>query len=411
MYQKSSDSDEGARADVLASAGEQIATSGLKGLTLRSLAQNTGISPSLLTYRYGTRENLIRQVFDHVQAAEEAFWAARKVELQGLLEHPAQLLSLALSIADLASADGATTTRLGWKAMTAAERMPSLEPVMSGWPGLATDFWKNCFADMGIAPSLAPAFAAGMTGALRIGVLAKADLQIRIWQKDVIVRLCDRIKGGSLTAPGDSAARLALEALGRRQTGSLPDSRGETPIRIIKAASELILAHGPEALTHRLIARHSGISLSSMTHHFQSLEQIMLLAFNEIYAYASRESSVGLPPTSTIASMCETVLPMVFERARRRGSEAVALDEIILASSRKPNSPLSAGALLAITGRTSTALIQSVDTIGSRADRLDGQVFRFILTGLAEQVASLPAGDRDRWMTDQCRAFLQAGWS
>ena len=396
---------------VLSTAARQIVATGLKGLTLRTLARNTGISPSLLTYRYGSRDNLLLSVFKRARLQEEASWARRSAELKGLASRREQLTGLCLAIVTGIACQNTLTATLGWIGQVASERLTPLEQVTAGAPRTACTFWAERFDEMAIDPALAPSFSAGLQGAIRIGLLAGTDTRLWTWLNEVVLRLCERTAGLPLRSSGDSAARSALESLGVQQSAPRHESRTETPERIIETASALILSHGPDALTHRLIAKNSGVSLSSMTHHFGSLDEIMARAFDRIYTRASRESSIGLPPTSTIDSMCATILPDIFERARRRGSENTAMDEIILASSRSPGGALFAGALLAMTGRTSTALLQSIETVGDRADRLDGQIFRFVLTGLSEQAMTLPAPERDAWMTDQCRQFLQACWA
>ena len=411
MYQSTSPEDGDQANSLLSSAAGLIVTSGLKGLTLRSVAQNSGVSPSLPSYRYGSREKLLVEIFRHARAQEEAAWARRTGQLGQLASQPGQLASLALAIAAEVISRAPDTAMLGWIGSTAAERHPALRPVMADWPVLASAFWAAQFENMGMDPELAPAFAAGLGGAIRIGLLSGADARLTVWMNDVVRRLCERITGAPASAPGDSPARMSLERLRTGRPETPPDSRTDTPQRILDAASALILSHGPEALTHRLIARESGIALSSMTHHFRSIDEIMFSAFDRIYDRASRESRAGLPQSNTIDSLSTEILPALFERSRQRGAESIAMDEIILVSSRSSGTLPIAGALLAMTGRTSTVLLQSVDVATKRADRLDGQIFRFVLTGLSDQAAILPEADRPAWITGHSRRFLHACWT
>ncbi|MEM5518032.1 TetR family transcriptional regulator [Henriciella sp. AS95] len=396
--------------DVLGAAADQILRSGLKGLTLRSLAQSVGISPSLLSYRYGSRENLILAVFEQAISAREENFAGLASQLHGVASRPDQLPSLALGVAGVTTGPQADIALIGWVGQAVSQRIPGLAEIMANWPASACSFWAERFDEMGIERQLAYAFSAGFEVAVRIGLLAGSDARIKIWMTDVILRLCERITRCPVSSPGDSAARQQLAAAGLNQAAAAPEPRTGTAERIIEAACALILSHGPDALSHRLIASETGISLSSMTHHFRSIDEIMMRAFDRIYERARRETSDRVPDVNTIDELCSTVLPAILERASMRGSENTAMDEIILAASRSPDAASYSGALLAMTGRTSTLMLRSIDSVGERADRLDGQVFRFILTGLSEQAASMPAEDRAIWLTEQCGCFLHACW-
>ncbi|WP_084399115.1 TetR family transcriptional regulator [Henriciella aquimarina] len=410
MYQSTQHPDPDDEGLLLSQAIAQIESSGLKGLSLRSLAQSAGISPSLLTYRYGSRNKLLAKVFEYAKVREQSNWQWREAALSDLTLSRPDLTSLALTIAQDEIASQTRTALVGWIGQTTAERDTALKSVMSDWHVFATDFWAARFAGIGLDTALAPSFAGVLNGAVRIGLLAGSDLRMKAWMNDILLRLCDRINHRPLSTPGDSAARAALEHSGLETQDEEPEARTATPDRIIDAAVKLILSHGPDSLTHRLIARESGISLSSMTHHFGSLDEIMLRAFQRIYDTVTKESSHALTAHNSVTSLCETVLPAIFGRVRRRGFGGFAMDEVILYTSRQASSAPLAGGLLAMTGRTSTALLQSIDPVGKRADRLDGQIFRFVLTGLSQQSLSLPLEQRERWMVDQCKIFLAAYW-
>lgn len=411
MYQFSSEDGPIADAGVISVAARQITATGLKGLTLRSLAQETGISASLLTYRYGTRDALIGRILDDAAERNASDWALLDERLRGIAVDHGGLHALAIAVALHRITQGRECSLLGWISHTAAQRNGETRSAAGDRPPARSRFWINRFQEAGIDPALAHAFSAGMEGMIRIGLIAPMDPRFAVWMSDGVTRLCDRITGCPPSRAGDSSARARIEASDHSALKSGEGTgRSETPDRIIDAAVALILSAGPDALTHRLIAKEAGVSLSSMTHHFATLDDIMLRAFDRIYEQASIEAASGLGETHTIATLCHEVLPSIFARARVRGQEGIAMDEIMLFTSRKPALAPMAGGLLAMTGRTSTTLLQAVATIGERADRLDGQIFRFVLTGLSEDAARLPAEERDAWMAGQCEAYLRACW-
>lgn len=58
-----------------------------------------------------------------------------------------------------------------------------------------------------------------------------------------------------------------------------PEGRKRT---IIRAASELIMEHGPSAVTHRKVAERAGVPLGSTTQHFKTLEDLIAAALEEL---------------------------------------------------------------------------------------------------------------------------------
>ncbi len=411
MYQNISVDGANDETSVLSAAAAQITQFGLKGLTLRSLAQETGISASLLTYRYGSRDRLLQRVFEEAGRRNREDWAQLDRTLAGMARTPAALPAIAMAVATHRSNAAREIALLDWISVIAGQRDTQLAPSTVSWPSPHSRFWASRFEEAGLDPGPGHAFAAGLEGAVRIGLIAPADPRAAAWISDLVTRLCERIRGAGPSRPGDSPARAAIEQAGHG-TGTGDESRARTPTpdRIVEAAARLILSAGPDALTHRAIAVEAGVSLSSMTHHFATLDDIMLRAFDRIYDRASTEASTGLTRTHTISSLSRSVLPGISRRFRTGGHEHVAMEEIMLFTSRKPALAAMAPALLAMSGRTSTALLKSVSHIGAKADRLDGQIFRFVLTGLHEEAAHLPLGERETWSSDACERFLLACW-
>jgi AcrR family transcriptional regulator len=57
-----------------------------------------------------------------------------------------------------------------------------------------------------------------------------------------------------------------------------------TKLRIVEATAAIIADAGVQALTHREIAKRSGASLSSLTYHFQSLDDLIRNGFQQLFA-------------------------------------------------------------------------------------------------------------------------------
>ena len=390
-------------------AAELVVAGGLSSLSLRSLADAAGVSPSLVTYRYGARDKLVQRMFEAARARDAAFWDRSRQSVARLDlspgDLPAAMSALCLSAVSVASRD----LVLRWACASEAMRTPDLLEVSRGWSAQDVEFWRTLLRQAGVTPTLAPALSACMEWVIRVGLTARDnDLLTRIWMSDLVSRLAARLFGKADVAADDSAARLQIKALAVAQTSgpAMDGARTQTPKRIIEAAARLAAQNGPGGLTHRAIAKEAGVSLSSMTHHFSSLGEIQQLAFARLYEDARKSSVPDLPARMEINEFTSGILPVLFQRANVQGHGAIAMDEIILAASRTIQTEAVGSGLMALVGQTSTVMLKAMAG-DVKVDRIDGQIFRFVMTGLNELSASQPDSERTPWFADNCALFLR----
>ncbi len=391
--------------ELLAYGLEIVDTGGLKALTLRSLAQKAGVSPSLLNYRFGSRDGLVSRLFEYARDLDAEFWheCSETVAAMTLSLHHVPVISL--SIVQTCIQRARSLERLRWICSTLAARDPGYLGRAGKWAGLPCAFWTGLLRQVGADEALGPSLAATMSGAIRTGLVAHDNLLVSAWVSDIVLRATERLLHLPLTMQGDSPARARIEALAQASVALQPEGRTDTPERILTSAAALILSSGPDAVTHRDIASHAGVSLSSLTHHFSSLDAIIRSAFERIYTRAQHDYGARLPAQMTMGEFMQTVLPAMFEQSAGRGQEATAMDEIILCTSRDHDTTLMSSGLMSMVGRTSSAIVGAM--AGELpVDRLDGQIFRFTLTGLSEQGMHLPPPKRDRHVMDNCEIFL-----
>lgn len=391
--------------ELLAYGLEVVESGGLKALTLRSLAQKAGVSPSLLNYRFGSRDALVARLFEYAQDLDAQFWRACGETVASMTLSQDHVPAVSLSIVQTCIQRARSLERLRWICSTLGARNPDYLPQAGVWAGLGIDFWTGLLRQAGADEALGPSLAAAMAGAIRTGLVAQDNLLVSVWVSDSVLRATERLLHLPLSMQGDSPARAQIEALAKASLSPPPEGRTDTPERILASAAALILSVGPDTVTHRDIAKHAGVSLSSLTHHFSSLDEIVRSAFERIYDRAQHDYEARLPAQMTVDEFTQTVLPAMFEESASRAREATALDEIILCTSRNHDTtPMSSG-LMAMIGRTSTAIVKAM--AGEREmDRLDGQIFRFILIGLSEQAAHLSPPERERHVMGNCETFL-----
>ena len=389
LYQFEQIPDKDTAEDALDLALDLIVQSGLKGLSLRSLAQKAGISASLLNYRYGSRDALARQALTKACARSADAWTGRTATFLAEDITPADLPAIFDAIVLETVVSGHREAMAAWICQAKAVRYGLYQDIASQWHADCTAFWKAILARAGLADELAPGVCAVLIGACRIGLITRPTPAASAWLHDVVQRISDRLLRRPAQRPGDSLWRAQIERnLLADQPAAPPDSTS-TPDRIIDAAAALISESGPDALTHRAIAERAGVSLSSTTHHFRSLEEILLNTFRAIYDRLCQETIEATRPAGkmSIAKLLDSLSMRIDADTSDRERRVMAMDEIILAAARRPETQPIAAGLFATMGTTSTSLIASLEGKRVETDRLDGQIVRFLLTGLQEQMA------------------------
>ena len=404
MYQFSQAHDTDQESGTLDLAVDLIAQSGLKGLSLRSLAQKAGISPSLLNYRYGSRDALAEKTFEHACSRNADFWRQRRDTLIRERMSPDDLPALAYAIVMDTTVAGHREAIAAWICQTQAARHGLYVETMRRWQADYVGFWQDALEAAGMDPELAPGLSAALTSACRIGLVAGPTPVASAWLYDTIQRITDCLLQRPPVRPGDSPWRQQTEHAILARTPRRDGDSQTTADKIVDAAIRIILEAGPDALTHRAIAERAGVSLSSTTHHFASLDEIFLHAFSLIYDHISRETidAAASLRAKSLDGLLDMLTPRLRDGAEARDQEVMAMDEIMLAAARRRETQPIAIGLLAMVGRTSTVMLDAIEGKRMETDRLDGQILRFILTGLQEQMMVNGCENPVAWYRTNC---------
>lgn len=356
---------------------------GLSGVTVREVSKQAGLSPSGFLYRFSSRDGFLQQLFEWASERDRIAWEERTrgLLLPGLQQE--DLPGLTRAIISTHGLRQRQNVILMWELYLLSRQQPDLRPILISWRQHDQAFWKQCFETVGLPCDLAPGWAAAVLSLQRIPLLS-GRLEICLgWIDDAIDRLFERLTNRSHSKSGDSTWRKSAElAFDPAPLSATTDD--STPQRIINAASEIILETGCASLSHRAIANRVGVSLSSTTHHFKSLEDILIHAFRKIYADA-RKRAEALPksrPHYTGEQFYKEVMPSLTGMQRSEYTAAVAMEDIILTASRRPELQDMALALYALMGSTTTHLLNAITDAKSGFDRLDAHIYRLFLTGL-----------------------------
>lgn len=272
---------------VLRAALTLVAADGLKGLSLRPLADQLGSTVSALSHRYGLKDQLVAAVIDAAREADMAFldgWLSRARALQPLTG--ALLADLADAVLDdMTSPPHAARTLFFLELLQGAPTRPEIVAPLSAWRDQRLAFWRAAAETIG-PPELGDALHGYCADEAAHG-LAIGDVAAFRWLRRLTLRrLCD----GLVAAPGATDLRqfvMLHAALGEMMTG--PDGYEPAPLtdwqaRIARDISALIIAQGADAVTHRAIAARAGVASSTLAYHFPRQEDLLMAGLEDIIA-------------------------------------------------------------------------------------------------------------------------------
>ncbi|MBB2166084.1 TetR family transcriptional regulator [Gluconacetobacter sp. 1b LMG 1731] len=252
----------------------------MAGLSLRSVAQDVGVSLGALSYHVGDKASLLAAIValqrDEWQDIRTR-WASRTARLP-------------LSDADTLSAvieafldDTATARRpfaiAGCELLLDAVHNPDALPSLASVLDDEDDFWTTLFqtGDVGHATMLGPVVAAYCRDEMPYTVALGDDTQYRLLRRANIARLAQGFSG---TAHGLSRALPNLVALCGEESAETPLPvalhTGTRQMELARHIADLIAEYGIPAISHRLVAKRSDIAVSSVAYHFRTRDDLLL---------------------------------------------------------------------------------------------------------------------------------------
>lgn len=308
-----------------------VAADGLKGLSLRPLAEQLGQTVSALTHRFGLKDELLNALVAAAIVQDEVFldrWLTRIRALD--VRDGATMAELVDAIlSDLAGPE-ALRTRFYCELLQGVVSRPELAAAVATWSARRLHFWRAATAGLG-RPELDEALHAFSIGDAAYG-LAIGDVAAYRWLRKLNLR---RLCCGLIAA--DNAEDLSQYRVFREALGELFDdpSRSAGPPLTdwqAKAAphiSALIIAEGADAVTHRAIAARAGLANSTLAYHFPRQEDLlragaldMIARARQATAAPAREADFQL----TAIQSARATFALALIAARMPGFKAVAAD-------------------------------------------------------------------------------------
>lgn len=316
---------------VLHAAMTLVAADGLKGLSLRPLAERLGLTVSAVTHRFGLKDELLNTLIEAAIAQDGLFldrWLDRIRALE--VRDGETMADLADAIlSDLAGPE-ALRTRFYCELLQGVVSRRELATVVEAWSARRLAFWTAATEGLG-RPELDAVLHAFSIGDAAYG-LALGDVAAYRWLRKLnLRRLCRGL------IPADNARDLRQYQVFRQALGDLFDdpTRASTPPLTewqAKAAphiSALIIAEGADAVTHRAIAARAGLANSTLAYHFPRQEDLLRAGAVDMVARSRQATAAPAREADfqfTAMQSARATFALALIAARMPGFKAVAAD-------------------------------------------------------------------------------------
>lgn len=110
----------------------------------------------------------------------------------------------------------------------------------------------------------------------------------------------------------------------------------ERPLRIARAALDVVAERGVEGLTHRAVAAAADIPLGSTTYHFKTLDDLLAAAVREAKAATAAELRDWADSLDADVDLAEAVTDYVMDALTNHWGRTVVEIELYMAALRRP---------------------------------------------------------------------------
>lgn len=252
-----------------------IAQGGWGDFSLRAVADSIGAAGSAASHRFGDRTGLITAVCD---AAIERERAQMDSFLPGVEVHTGEALTAVLyAWLEERLRKNCKQARTCSELLLVSYRDPAFRAFGPRWVGLCRQMIRRLSPGLGVEAG--GSLAAFLAVEIAYWLLSASDPVFRLTGQEALRRMV--MLGAGEPGP--------LPVLWLRRALDTPDASrpcvlSGTKLRIADATAAIIADAGVQALTHREIAKRSGASLSSLTYHFESLDDLIRHGFWRLFA-------------------------------------------------------------------------------------------------------------------------------
>lgn len=315
-----------------------VATNGLKALTLRPLADRLQTTVSALSYRLGRKDALLGAVIQAACDEDGVFlnrWLSRIIAAPRM---DGVLTDLVDSVLDDMARRHAARGQFYCELLQGAATRPEIIAPLEAWKARRLGFWKAAAQGLD-RPDLAEILNAYSTDEMAHGLALGDDAAYRWLRRLNLRRLCE-----GLISPDGADLRLFsifYDALGDTHEAAGGRYRAaavsDWQLRVAGRISDLIIAEGADAVTHRAIAERADVPSSTLAYHFPRQEDLLRAGLENIIVRAqgdvdrradpagptTEQSSMGIARGTFAIALAATHMPSLrgfaADMRRRRG--------------------------------------------------------------------------------------------
>ncbi|MES2056399.1 MAG: TetR family transcriptional regulator [Pseudomonadota bacterium] len=282
----------------LNAARSRIAASGIRGLSLRSVAQDAGTSLGALNYSIGDKAALIAQLIDEERAERRAMhgiWLERTEELD--LAVPETLSAIVAAYLDEAATMRRDAALTGCELLLEAGLDPASYPGIADLLDEEEGFWSTCLArDHGVrAQAFGQAIACYCRDELPFSIAAPHDPNYRLLRAATIDRLAAGLAGSGTGLASHFETLVAACGSPQAMTPLTIDlPMGSKKAELARHIAGIITDRGVANVTHRLVAARAGVPNSSIAYHFRTRVDLLDAGMGALVLDMRQELSSGV---------------------------------------------------------------------------------------------------------------------
>lgn len=382
MYQKLLLSEKYSNKQDLLNAGIQVLGNfGAAKLSVRAIAERSGVSSSLFTYKFKSRENYLIELFEYMGALDTELVGRRERELLSVSGTHSLASLMFTTLYDEFVLNGALE-----KAFFEIELDRNFHEIIKPLVKLRhvnrVAFWEKGIAGTCGQNDIADALACQLRSVGRILLFENFAPRTIGWVWDILNRISERLAHSSLSTTEDSTWRRSFEKVTQLDL-DLPD-KNSTKGKILATALDIIEKEGSGALTHRTISKVSGISLSSLTHHYKSLNDILFHCYQSTYIDTRNQALERAPSRNSIRfGKIDELADIAFNLSVKANEIPSVMEEISRITARNEKTQNISIAFIALQGAASQHLLKQTAGVVDKTDRLDGHLFSHLFSSLS----------------------------
>lgn len=328
-------------------------THGIAGVSVRVLAQESGLPASSIYHHFGSLDHLFQIAQGAARREAEAWCASHIDSIANADLSPDAFPALLGALIDDWSYHHRPLAFAWRECQLLAARNEMHRPALEKWNALWFGFWQAICARCELS--------AHSTSTM-LFFDGESLLHMMQWKRAVdracLEETCQGWGGwltGRLMPEGRWRHFARTEALRSKPAMEIS---GVVPEQIATAAAAIVAKDGVAALTHRAVAMQAGVSLGSVSYNFRTSADLLRAAYHMIFQQGQQSFAMdvrGADQSGENNRMIE-----VIARHQVPAHRQLAMDELLLAAARNPDLRLFSTQLRYLRGQTSMGILQSL---------------------------------------------------